>query len=343
MKTIELKPIQESLKDYDDLEKRIEKFFRESIYIPILKQLQLPKKTIKNTAHANALMDALFTGQIIYSTGTFSGKFNASISRELRNIGAKFDRKTSSYKLEESKIPIEFRNVISASKVHFQKRMEELDETLAKLIPEELAKQFKCQDLFDKALWKADREFKKNVKNIAVTPSVSKEQREKISKAWQDNLQLYIKGWTEKQIKDIRKQIYEDVSGGTRRKSLIPAIYKVTKTIQKSHEEALNKAKFLAHQESRLMMAAFKQTRYEEAGSKSYIWRCVKRPHDESPKQHTPGNVRYTHGKLDQKEIKWSEPPITSNPGESVRRNHAGQDYNCRCFSRPIIKVSSEK
>jgi uncharacterized protein with gpF-like domain len=306
------------------------------LYLPLLKELELPQKTIKNAAHSDPLINALFTGQVNYSAGTFYGKFNAAISKRLRELGATFDRKTSTYKLKESELPIEIRNVISASKVRFEEKMKKLDDKLAKIIPEELAEQFKCADIFDKTLWKADRDFSKNVKKITVAPQLTDAQRKKIADEWQNNMKLWIRGWTEDQIKELRKNIFEDVMKGTRRDAHVPAIFEVTKTIQKSHEKAVNKAKFLAHQETRLLMAKFKEVRYTEVGFHEYIWRTVHRPVDSSPDHHTLGNVRYSHGQLNNKIFRWDNPPVSTNPGEPARKNNPGQDYNCRCFARPI-------
>lgn len=342
-KVVELKPLETSPRDYDELEARLKRFFREYLYYPLLKELGLSQKLIINAAHPNPIIEALYTGKIYYARGTFTGAFNAALSKALTAIGAKFDKRTSSFKISTAEIPMEIRNIIAVSEMKFKEKMDKLDKKLSEIIPEELAAHFKCADLFDKSLWKAERQFQKNVKNITVAPQLTDEQRLKIAESWQNNMNLWIKGWTEEQIKDLRGRIFEDVLGGQRQDSLIPPILKVTRTIQESHEQAVNKAKFLSQQESRLLMAAYHQVRYEAAGSKSYIWRCVHRPHDMTPDQHTLGNVRYSHGLLNGKEFEWSNPPITTNPGEAVRRNHPGQDYRCRCFSRPLLQVRFEK
>lgn len=340
-KIIELAPIRESPADFDELEKRLRKFFRDYFYLPLLKELDLPKKTIQNAAHSNPLMDALFSGRVGYQSGIFSGEFSASIAKELKALGATFDKKTAIYRLDEARLPQEMKNLISASQLRFVQSMAKLDQKLSEVVPSKLTEQLKCADIFDQSLFKADKSFEKNVKHLSTVPRLSDSQRERISLEWQNNMKLWIAGWTEDQIKTLRKGIFEDIVKGARRESFIPPILKITKTIQDSHDEAVNKAKFLAHQESRLLMAKFKEVRYTDAGIHEYIWRCVHRPHDESPKKHTPGNVRYQHGKLDGQICRWDAPPITTNPGQPTRRNNPGQDYNCRCFARPILRVKS--
>lgn len=335
---VELTAIKESPRFYDELEIRLKRFFRDKFYIPLLREIDLSVNTIKNSDEYTALKDALFRGVVTFGKNRFSGKFSAQVSKELIEMGAVFEKRTGSFKIQSSFIPTQVSQMVLSGDLNFQKKMHLLDQKLSEIIPEELSSTFKCADIFDKTLYKADTDFRKNVKKIAVVPELTKEERDQISKQWQDNMNLWIKDWTGEQIKEIRATIYQEVMSGSRRESLIPPIMKITKTIQGSHEQSLNKAKFLARQETRLLMAAFKQTRYEAAGSKSYIWRNVHRPKDASPDQHTPGNVRYSHAILDGKEFEWSNPPISTNPGEPVRRNNPGTDFNCRCFSRPLIK-----
>lgn len=351
-KIVELKPIEDSIGDMDQLEARLKKFFRDEIYYPLLRALGVPQKALHNAVHSNPLIDALFTGKVVYSGNVFTGSFNAAISKVLKDMGAVFNPKGPSYRLERKDIPIDIRSVISASEIRFLEKMDNIDRRLAKVIPEELADQFKCADIFDRTLWKADKSFQKNVKNIAVTPQLTKEQRQKIADEWQNNMKLWIKDWTEEQIKELRKNIFEDVMSGIRRETRIPPILKITKTIQGSHEEAMNKAKFLARQESRLLMSKFKEVRYRDAGAQAYIWRCVKRPHDKSPKEHVPGNVRYTHGICDGKEFNWTDsheldehgrpnPAGVQKPGKSHMDN-PGTDFGCRCGMRPRIRLRRE-
>lgn len=338
MKIIELPPLEESKIYYDFLEKRLKIFFLKEFYYPLIRELDLPKNTIEN-AKPNPLAKGLYDGSLIYSAGAFRGKFNAEISKELRSLGAKFDRKTSTYKIEESELPYEVRSIIQAGYLKFQESMQRLDAKLSSIIPEELADKFHCEDIFDKSLFKADKSFQKNVKNISVSPELTDAQRAKIAKDWQENTRLSIRGWTEDQIKNLRKQVYDQVISGARKDSLVPGIFKITKTIQKSHSEALNKANFLAHQETRLLMSKFKEVKYTDAGIYEYAWRCVHRPHDASPKHHTPGNVRYSHGILEGKIFRWDNPPVTTAPGQPIRKNNPGQDYRCRCFPRAILRV----
>ena len=119
---------------------------------------------------------------------------------------------------------------------------------------------------------------------------------------------------------------------GNRREALI-------KKFMESYNVTENKAKVWARQETNLLMAKFKETKYLEAGVEEYEWRCVHMPHQPSPTAiYKPGEVRYSHAILEGKIFSWKNPPVTTRPGEKQRRNNPGQDYQCRCFALPLVR-----
>lgn len=326
-KIIELPPIKESTQDYDKMEKRIIDLFRKMLYAPLMRALSVSSNKIKN-AKSN-LYEALSSGKVTYSDGAFRGEFNASLSKELRAMGAKWDSRISAFKIVETEMPYDVRINILTSQSNYAAHMALIDQKLAAIAPEEFASILKTADLFDSALFKIETQFQKNVSKITVSPQLTKEQRAKIADEWQNNMDLWIKDFTEKQIKDLRQTVFDSTLSGNRRESLV-------KGIQKSYGVTERKAKFLAKQETSLMMAKFKESRYTAAGVDEYRWYCVKMPHDKSPDQHTPGNVRYAHGILEGQIFRWDTPPVTDEKG---KRNNPGQDYNCRCFGRPLLRV----
>lgn len=335
---IELKPILDPKSEWDELEARLKKLFRDKIYYPLLKELDLSKKTLKNAKNRAPLMEALFTGQITFNKGVFSGSFNAGISQALRDLGATFDRKTSTYRIAQADLPMEVRNMISASSDQFQSKIDLINQKLKELVPEDIAKELKSADLFDRALWKTEKSFQTNVKNITVAPKLTEAQSAKIAEEWQNNMQLYIKDFTEKQIQELRETVLKSTFEGNRWGSLVD-------TIQKSYKVSANKAKFLARQETQLLLTTHKVIKYKQAGVTEYSWRTVNRPKDPTPHHHTLGNVRYSHGILDKTIQRFDAPPIVSNPGEPVRRANPGADYNCFpestliTLDRPINKI----
>lgn len=330
-KIISLPPIKEDASNYDIIEKKIKELFKKEIYYPVLYILNLKDKTLKNSKYT-ALIDAIRFDKIHFSQGTFTGSFNASISKELRALGATWDRKNKLYKIRKEDLPYDIWNVISTSKARYEERIGKIDKKLSELVPEEIASKLHIASQFDSNLWKVEKEFHKSIKNITVAPQLSEEQSKKIADEWQNNMRLWIKSFTEEHISELREKVKENAFQGYRRENLI-------KDIKSSYGVSERKAKFLARQETNLLMAKYKETKYVEAGVPEYRWGCVKMPHQSSAAAiYKPGEVRYSHGILEGKTFSWTDPPITTPPGEPQRRNNPGQDYNCRCFAIPIVR-----
>lgn len=322
VKTILLRPVKESPGDYDEIESRIIELFKREIYLPLIKEFSDSARILKNAAKTD-LVDAIHSGRVCFNRGTFSGRFNSTISRELKKLGAKWDRKSKTWKIPLSELPLEIRNVISASEFRYQQKITAIDEKLSKIVPQELAEKLKISKLFDATLWKTDREIQSTLAGLTVSPKLTKEQSERIAKEWQTNMHLWIKDFTEKEILKLRADMRATIEAGNRYGEAIDKI-------KASYGVTQRKAKFLASQETRLLMTKFKETRYQDAGSDEYVWGCV---------AGTPAHpVRPWHKALEGKTFRWDSPPITTKPGEPARRNNPGQDYNCRCFARPAVR-----
>jgi SPP1 gp7 family putative phage head morphogenesis protein len=318
---LELRPIKESTEDYDEIEKRISALLRKEIYVPLIREFSESASILKN--EKNALITAIHSGRITFNRGTFSGRFNAAISKEIKTLGGVWSRVEQVWKIPIAQLPMEVQNAISASAANYQRKIESIDKKLSQIVPEELADKLKVEKLFDSTIWKVDREFNATVKGITVAPKLSKEHAARVSSEWQTNMKLWIKDFTEKEILKLRKDMRETIESGNRYGSAIDKI-------KASYGVTRRKAKFLARQETSLLMAKFKQVRYQDAGVNEYRWGCV---------AGTPAHpVRPWHKALEGKVFRWDDPPVTTKPGEAQRKNNPGQDYNCRCFARPIVR-----
>lgn len=326
IKSIELPAIRETTEDYDEIEEKIKMLLRREIYLPLVRELGETKKVLKNAIED--LLTAIQSGRIQFYRGVFSGKFNATISKELKAIGAKWEGKSATFKITQTALPIEVRNAVSMSASRFEQKLQSIDKKLSQFVPEEIAGKLNISQNFETALWKVEKEFKKTVKDLAIAPNLSKEQKKQIADEWQNNLKLYIKDFADKEIVKLRKDMQTTIFAGNRYESAI-------KTIQASYDVSVNKAKFLARQETNLLMSKFKQTRYEAAGIKEYKWRCVVgTPAHPTRERHKELSKLSDEGKL----FRWDDPPNTAGRGENPRYNNPGQDYNCRCMARPVVK-----
>lgn len=318
MKEKILAPIKETPEDYEELERRIGRLFKKEIYLPLLESIGANKDIIKNATED--ILDAIRSGRIYFYRGEFKGRFNAAVSRELHRIGAKFDRRQGTFKIGLGSIPAEIKTAISVAETRFTQLAKKLDERLAQILPEEITDRLKIDDVLDSAVWKVEKAVQKSIKGLTVTPTLTKEQREKLVKEYAENLKLDIKKWTDEEVLKLRKSVMKSAMAGNRYEAMV-------KKIERSYNVSQGKAKFLARQETSLMMSKLKETRYLDAGVNEYIWGCV---------VGSPAHpVRPMHKKLEGKRFSWNNPPIVDENGN---RKNPGQDYNCRCFPRPVVR-----
>lgn len=317
----ELPPIKESTADYEQVERVIKRAFLTAVYRPIMELLE--QRRIENSR--SSLLDAIKRGLVAYDGDKFTGKFNSGVSKELRSYGALW--REGAFHIEPWQLPTGVANDIQLSAARFAQRLADIDKHLEQILPAQIAGKVKAERFFDSALWKVDKAVKDSLKSITITPTLSPEMRKRIAAEWQSNLDIWIKDFAADEIKKLRKDVQAAVFSGSRRDYLIRAI-------KRSYGVTENKAKFLARQETGLLMAKFKETRYAAAGITEYRWGCV-----QGSKLHP---VRPSHKILEGKIFSWNSPPTTTAPDEPVRRNNPGQDYNCRCFARPIVRFKGK-
>lgn len=322
-KLVKLTPIKTPPRELDELERVVRELFKREIYLPLVRELKREGEDVKLTNSIEDLVRAIQKGRIQFNRGLFTGNFSAVLSRELKAIGAKWDKKASGFRISRGALPPEIVGAVDASEAMFLRVLTKIDDKLAQILPVNIADKVKAKDIFDRTIHTVDRDFRESVKAITVAPELTEDQKTRIADEWTDNIKLSIKDFTEKEIRELREQVQKSVLSGNRFESL-------TKSIQKSYGVAANKAKFLARQETNLLAAKLKETRYQSVGVNEYEWRCVA-----GSKLHP---VRPAHKKLEGEIFRWDNPPITSEPGQPERRNNPGQDYNCRCLARPVVR-----
>lgn len=313
-----LPPIKERPEDYDDLLRMIAKLFKEEIYLPLIRSLGAPTNRLDNSL--DDLARALLTGRLRFEGGAFRGKFSSVLSKELKRIGAQWDRKQGSFRIPLAKVPVAIRAIITEAEHRYQKTLAKTLHVFESMDPVKIAEKLKAHRLFDQVLSMVDSKVQKTLKGIAVAPQLSPAERERIAAEYTKSIQLHIQDWTGKEIVELRKRIEERAFAGHRYESIIGEI-------QKSYGVSYGKAKFLARQETSLLMTKFKQVRYQDAGSEEYLWGCVAG----SPKH----PVRPMHKKNEGKRFRWDTGATVDDTG--VKKN-PGQDYNCRCYARPVVR-----
>jgi SPP1 gp7 family putative phage head morphogenesis protein len=315
MGIIDLTPIRERSSWFDGVESQILYLFKQEIYFPLIESLGMNKNILRNSL--DDLIEAINSGRIFFEHDRFQGNFNAAISRELKRLGAEWDRR-GFFVLKQ--IPIEVQAAIVSAKSRENAMFKAFDEKLQEIGQEQPSEKVKFEEIFDTVLWKVEDSLQKTIKGITVTPELSPDERMHIAMAYKENLGLYIQTWKQEEILKLRDQVEKRVFSGLRREHL-------AKIIERSYGVSKAKAKFLAKQETSLMVSTYKEMRYQSAGSEEYKWKCV----NGSPKH----PVRPLHLRLNNKIFRWDSPPITDNKGN---RNNPGCDFGCRCVAIPRIR-----
>lgn len=332
MKHVQLRAVKTPEVNWEEMEKRIKDEFLKALYLPLMEIFKVKSKRLQNSK--DDLLAAIRSGQIAYVRGSFRGKFSAAISKELIAMGAEWDKASKVFALPVAKLSPDIFSAISASEATMAKVASAINKKIVSVNPKALAAKIDFGDIFDDALWKANKHFKDNVKKISLPHKVTEREAQVLNKTWRDNIEISIKKFTQEHIKELRDKVNKHVLRGSRQEDL-------AKEIEKSYGVTERKARFISRQETNMMLSKFNQERYESVGVNKYKWVCVHMPKDGTPKQHTPGNVRYYHGLLDGTVQEFSKPPVVSKNPE--RRANPGVDYNCRCAMVPIVEFKKKE
>lgn len=322
-----LKPVIPNNKLIEKMEKALEKYLRDEFYAPIAQTMditkkQLDKKRTENTSRT-ALQKALIDGRIHYYRGQFTGRFSVAISKELRDMGAKFDRSKKSYRLLASQLPLEIRQTIDMSAQTFQRTLAKAQTKIDSLVPAEIVKKINVAKIFDTMIFEVDEDLGDQLEAITTYQKLTPEQRATIAEQYNENMKTYAQGFLEEEVQELRQKIQTNTEFGVRYEEIV-------ESIEERYQVSRSKAKFLARQESHLLNTELQKTRNVDAGVEEYEWVNV---------AGSPSHpVRPRHKELNRTRHRWDDPPIISEAGRPERRGHPGQDFNCRCRARSIVR-----
>ena len=313
-----LNPVDLDPKHVELIDRYLVEFFRREIYRPLMAELKDYQK-IQNSELD--LLRAIQSGKINFYRGYFTGKFNAAISKELKKNGAIWTKKNGgSFRLTKPKLSQKVSMAIMTAESSWLKKNDVIQRKLREIGGAEIADKIDLTGIVDKAMFDLDSDMVKSYEGIIVAPKLTEKNLEDIKNNYTQNMQYYIQDFTDKEILSLRSKVKENVFSGQRYEGMV-------KIIQRSHGVSESKALFLARQETNLLVAKFKESRYNEVGIDEYIWETVVG----SP--NSP--VRPYHARLKGKRCKFSEPPVVNERGD---RKNAGEDYGCRCRAKPIVR-----
>lgn len=306
---------------YTPIEKIINRIFEEVLFAPLRAAVRGASVEITN-ARPEGLERAIADGKVYVvktdTTQRFYGQFNAATSKQLKALGAKFDNGLKAWTLPLGvALPAGVQIALAHADARAQAAVDGVIKVLDGIHLEDMRMPEELKEQYGKAVWRMNEDFIAATKEIAIAPELTESTQKQISQQWAQNLDLYIKGWMGDAILDLRAEVQEHVFAGGRAAGLV-------KSIQATHNVSKEKAKFLARQETSLLMSKLREDRFKEIGVTRYVWRAV-----------GDSRTRHDHEILDGKIFTWDQPPITDR--KTGARNNPGSDFNCRCICIPIL------
>lgn len=319
---VKLKPVYDKDSYSAGLAKQIEYAIWSFIYKPILDAADLSSRQ----ASKASLIKALETGVITYQDPYFMGQFSASVSKDLRSLGAKWDKSKKAFRMED--VPPEVWSAILQGKNVTEDKIKEINLALDGIEgrKSQILGLIDVGSHFESTVKSLGDQFYFSLKtmkhDLAVPADMNPKMKEDLKRSYQENLDYYVEQYTDEAIYRLRKRVEDNVLKGFRAENLVADIRSESKRSE-------GKAKFLARQETSLMVSKFREIRFKDAGVERYKWS-------------TSGDtrVRDDHKDLNGKIFSWDDPPIVEK--STGRRGNPGEDFNCRCVAIPLLRVQGE-
>lgn len=311
-----LEPMRLMPEYFEGIEAEIKILFDKTVFEPLAAIFKKYRLEFEVQNARDPIVDAIRIGRVYLEDGYFKGSFNAAISKQFKKLGAKYSIMKRGWTFDTN--PANLQIAAANANDRLQKFTQEIITSLDSIDVKRMTENSALPARYLKSTEAMNRDFEKTVKKISIKPKFTKEQAEIISEEYSENLDRYIKGWTEQNILKLREKVMSRVSAGGRAEGL-------AKTIETAYQVSRDKAKFLARQETSLLMSKFREERYKGIGITKYKWSGAD---DE--------RERPDHKLLNNKVFRWDDPPITNR--ETGARNNPGEDYGCRCIAVPIVE-----
>lgn len=316
-----LKPIKDKDQYAEPIAAYIAQQMYDAIFAPLFNILgRKPEETLlSNALDRSSLTAALNSGAVWYNSDKFYGNFNATIGKELRSLGARFNSLDKTYFIKAVDLPMNIRAIVSAANSKFHAQQTALMDTLNKMAP---PPQLEFKGIYPKLgdmFIDLNKQYTASIpRGLAVPMVLTENMKEVIAQDYTHNLNLYIQDWYAADIIKLRGRVQDAVETGYRAdhmRDVLEAEYGVSE----------RKAAFLARQETSLLVSKYRETRYKSSGLNRYKWSTS-----------DDRRVRHDHKVLDGKIFDWDHPPITDE--HTGARNNPGEDFNCRCIAIPIVE-----
>ena len=312
---IKLKPVVENRTQEEIIFRKIKRYYDDLLFNFI-------DLVIKDRyENDNSIEWYIRKGYITYKDGVFTSvrKIPNKIAKELEKLGAKWSKLKKGYVLSPKKLPPTIMQAIAEVKIFNNEKLKKINDYLLGLNDTLDFIQIDFTNEVVKIGTDLENQFADSMKKINVIPAkITEFQKLEIAKNYTKNLNYYIQKWSKQEIVKLRRDLEPFVMSGYRAESL-------EELIRKHKNISARKAKFLARQETKLLVAEYRKNRFKEHGVTQYIWKAVM---DE--------RTRELHRELNGRIFSWDSPPIIdARTGET---GSPAQAFGCRCVAIPVVE-----
>lgn len=301
-----------------EIEKKIIDFFDDFLFNYIHEVMADDK-----VYNSKGIVSALLMGKLKYDNkGLFysKGKISSNLAKQLEEMGCKWSKSAKGYRINGKKIPNDVLQAIAQVNIHNREKLDKIRTYLDSLgdVSEYVTNNLSFDIEVNHIGKNLDTQLKHTLSGINVIPAEMTEfQRKEISKNYTNNLNYYIQKWTGSEIINMRQKLEPLILGGYRAEAL-------EEMLMKEENISKKKAKFLARQETKLLVAEYRKNRLKEYGVNRYRWSTV-----------LDGRERKLHRELNGQIFSWDNPPIIDE--HTGERGNPAEAYNCRCRAIPVI------
>lgn len=316
----ELKPIDFNPKYEEAIRKKIRKFFHDIIFAPIYQTFKESNLQFQFENSSSILKDAILSGKIQYADGIVKGDFNAKITKEFEKLGYNYDSRIKGFRISLSNLPQDIISAITQATTQFNLLQSKLLNVFSNINYAQQLNELSFFDQYSLIQQDIDKQFKKTVIDaIGITPEFTETQKIKLAEEYSNNLKLYVKNFIDDEVIKLRGLVENNAFSGMRADRL-------QTIIKKQFDVSDRKAKFLAKQETSLITAKYRESRYLDAGINKYVWSSS-----------GDSKVRSDHKRLNGKVFSFDNPPIVNL--ETGKRANPSEDFGCRCKAKPLVIV----
>lgn len=326
MKT--LRPLVLKEEFFSKLEKELKDYFYKTIYAPLYYDVidEIGEEWVEvynakevNLLYQRHLLKKLVTGRIQYFEGKFYGEFDSKTSIAIKSLGGVYDIKRKVFYLPEKKLTDNIRIAIGTAFSKFErvhsKIIRNLDD-IQRSIDNGEVKIYNPEEAIRKGVELMNKDLNATLAPLTIDVKMSEDLEKFITAKYGEDLEKYIKNWSIQSVQRLRERISANAFSGYRASNLVEEIIA-------DYGVSERKAKFLARQETSLILSTFREGRYKEVGIEQYQWSTA-----------GDNRVRDTHRHLQGKIFSWDSPPVIDTLGH---RGHPGEAFGCRCVAKPVL------